>query len=106
MTKYAYQEQIPSLETHFFQRYWWVLLFCLVCYVTYDQVIKKRTKDLAEVEYQIGLLEREKQLVCNEKEDLVLKIHSQSDPAWIELMLMQELGVVPEGHLKVYFTKE
>ncbi len=97
---------IPATESRFFGKYWWVLLFCLVSYVTYDQVMKNRNQDLSEVEYQLSLLEAEKQLVFNEKEDLLLKINSQSDPAWIELMLMQELGVVPEGHLKVHFTNE
>lgn len=93
-------------EVSFFRKYWWVIAFCLLSYITYDQVMKSRGRDLAEVEHQIHLLQGEKQLVMNEKEDLLLKINSQSDPAWIELMLMKELGVVPDGHLKVHFTNE
>ena len=40
-----------------------------------------------------------------EKQQLQLKIASQTDPAWIEMILMRDLGVVPEGYLKVYFKK-
>ena len=37
------------------------------------------------------------------KEDLVLKVQSQADHAWIEQVLMKELGVVPENQIKVHF---
>lgn len=33
----------------------------------------------------------------------MLEINSQSDPAWVELMLMKNLGLVPEGQIKVFF---
>lgn len=96
-----------SIESSgFFRKHWWVLLICFFSYFAYDQVIKQRLAELAEVEHQLSLLEAEKRLAFNEKEDLLLKINSQNDPAWIELMLMQELGVVPEGHIKVHFTNE
>lgn len=39
------------------------------------------------------------------KEDLQLRIASQNDPAWIEMVLIRELGVVPEGFLKVHFKR-
>ena len=47
-----------------------------------------------------------KEFLLEEKEDLKLQINSQKDPAWIELTLMKGLGLVPEGQLKVYFTKD
>jgi hypothetical protein len=37
------------------------------------------------------------------QEKLLLTINSQSDPAWIELVLFRELGLVPEGAAKVWF---
>jgi hypothetical protein len=36
--------------------------------------------------------------------DLEDRIASQNDPGWIEMVLIRELGVVPEGFLKVHFT--
>ncbi|MDE3047241.1 MAG: hypothetical protein KGI83_02705 [Verrucomicrobiota bacterium] len=50
-------------------------------------------------------MENEKAQVLQIKEDLQLRIASQNDPAWIEMVLIRELGVVPEGFLKVHFKK-
>jgi hypothetical protein len=38
-----------------------------------------------------------------ENDDLSMQIASQTDPAWVELVLLREMGVVPEGYLKVHF---
>jgi hypothetical protein len=35
----------------------------------------------------------------------MLAIASQNDPAWIEMVLLREIGVVPAGFLKVHFKK-
>jgi hypothetical protein len=64
-----------------------------------------------EEEYQIlqkrlGDLEVEKKVALENREDLLLQISSQSDPAWIQLMLMKGLGLVPEGQQKVYFKED
>lgn len=37
------------------------------------------------------------------QEYLLRQINSQNDPAWIELVLKKELGLVPEGQQKIYF---
>ena len=50
-------------------------------------------------------MEKEKVAVSQEREDLALQLQSETDPAWIEMLLMKELGVVPEGWTKVHFTK-
>lgn len=82
---------------------WWVILFLLICYIGYDQGMKKRNKDIYALNLKYNNLLIEKGFIKSEAEDLNLKIHSQSDPAWIELVLMKELGVVPEGKIKVHF---
>lgn len=55
----------------------------------------------------------EKQLIAlkdNIKEEenhqiyLKRQIKSQNDPAWIELILKRDLGLVPEGQIKIYFV--
>ena len=48
----------------------------------------------------------EKEIVMQERDELQLQVDSQDDPAWIEMLLKQKLGVVPEGQTKVYFTNE
>lgn len=37
---------------------------------------------------------------------LQVRVHDQQDPQWIELILMQKLGLIPKGYTKVYFEKE
>ena len=51
-------------------------------------------------------LEQQRDLACLEKQELELLIKSYSDPAWLEMVLMKGLGMVPKGQIKVYFKKE
>lgn len=88
-----------------FVRSWWVLLFLLICFIGYDIGSQKRNKAIFDMKCKYNNLIKQKQLVLNKKEDLQLRLQSQSDPAWIEMVLMKELGVVPENKIKVHFKK-
>ena len=55
------------------------------------------------LERRFARLEQRKTDLLAEREELRSQIHSQSDPAWVEMVLMRELGVVPEGWLKIHF---
>lgn len=88
------------------KRSWWVLAFCLAAFSTYLAAVKGQNKQIFEYQSKLGFLKEENQKIALENEDLQLRINSQSDPAWIELILMKELGVVPEGKLKVHFTHQ
>ena len=91
------------LDMNFCKCWWWVMTFCLSASFVYSQSIKKKNSLLSEYHFRLQEMEKEKRFVCLEKEHLQLKIASQSDPAWIEMILMRDLGVVPEGFLKVHF---
>lgn len=41
-----------------------------------------------------------------EQEELMQQINSQSDPLWVQLILMKVLGLVPEGQKKIHFYEE
>ncbi len=86
-------------------RSWWVLAFCSLALVACMQAIKSRNHTLSELNFRLTEMEKEKRLALMEKEELNLRIASQGDPSWIELVLLRELGVVPEGFLKVHFKK-
>jgi hypothetical protein len=60
---------------------------------------------LEELEFRVREGEKEKLLACQERDELALQIASQNDPVWVELVLLRELGVVPEGYIKVHFKK-
>lgn len=81
----------------------WVLLFIAICTVIYVHGITKKNEVIAFLDQNLSHLQMEKEQLIEEKEDLLLQIHSQSDPAWVKLTLMKGLGLVPEGQLKVYF---
>ena len=61
---------------------------------------------LDELKLRLKQMEQEKMLAMEAHDDLLLQIQSQSDPAWIQMVLMKELGVVPDGQRKVYFQNE
>lgn len=58
-----------------------------------------------ELSQSIEQLKQEKEQVTQQRDDLLSQIESQKDPAWIEMVLMQKLGLVPEGQVKVYFKE-
>lgn len=95
-----------KISSKFFEvaiRSWWVILFLLICLVGYDMGIKKRKMAIFEMKCKYDNLITEKTLAISKREDLNLELSSQSDPAWIEMVLMKQLGVVPENQIKVHF---
>jgi hypothetical protein len=85
-------------------RCWWIILFTLFCAVFYEKGRKKIDIEYDKLYTQLTKLEFLKKEKLEHMEDLLLKVNSQSDPDFVELLLMKELGVVPEGHLKIYFS--
>lgn len=85
---------------------WWVLLFIAACCFIYFNSVGKKDEVIASLDLHLDMLKAEKSSLLQEKEDLLLQINSQSDPAWIQLTLMKGLGLVPEGQLKVYFYSD
>lgn len=51
-------------------------------------------------------LSQQRQALLEEQEELRLQIESQNDMEWKKMTLMKEMGVVPEGKIKVYFEKQ
>lgn len=54
---------------------------------------------------QLQELQAAKTKASAEHDALLAQVESQNDIDWIELTLMRELGMVPEGQRKVFFTK-
>lgn len=91
------------LFEQFFKKSWWVILFGLVCYMLLEQGLKVRNQEYAKLQAQYVELEHQKKAMLSLQQKLLLEINSQSDPDWVELVLMKGLGVVPEGQIKVFF---
>ena len=86
-----------------FGKSWWVLVFCLVSAVCYLQAAGSKRALIHDLQTKVTELRVEKDRALKLREELELKIGSNADPAWIELVLLREVGVVPEGYLKVHF---
>jgi hypothetical protein len=81
----------------------WAVFFVAVCALTYFYCTSGKNVVIGSLDHYLSALEVEKAQLLDTREDLLLQIHSQSDPAWVRLTLMKGLGLVPEGQLKVYF---
>lgn len=99
-------KNVKLVNKSFFLRYGWFLVIVFIVVVTYLRADIKKNRQIDDVAKRLDFLKSEKQRVLADRENLLLKLNSQSDPAWVELVLMQELGVVPEGKLKVHFTRD
>lgn len=86
-------------------RSWWVVIFCVSSGLVHVHFLKEKKGALQQLNLRLEEMGKEKWLALQKKEDLQLRIASQNDPAWIEMILMRDLGVVPEGFLKVHFKK-
>lgn len=89
----------------FWKKWWWVLAICTFAACFYLHAIKEKLSSIERMTFRYHSLEKEKIAALHEQEDLKLQIASQNDPAWIEMVLMRDLGLVPDGWLKVHFTK-
>jgi hypothetical protein len=62
--------------------------------------LEKRT-----LQTKLTELERAKNAENELQQALALQVKSQSDPAWVEMVLIRELGLLPEGQRLVLFKK-
>ena len=95
----------PAGISRAFLRNWWIFAFVIFCGTFYMQRGTKRDEALSELSFRLQEMEKEKLLACQKRDDMLLRLHSQNDPAWIEMILMRDLGVVPEGWVKVHFIR-
>lgn len=90
----------------FFFKCWWTILFILFCYGFYLHGMHKKKELFNQLLAKVQILENQLHVVMETREDLLLQIESQTDPAWTEMLIKKQLGMVPSGQTKVYFEKE
>lgn len=84
---------------------WWVLMCLAFSLLFYVRGMHRKDLAFQELKQRLEVLEMNKESALATREDLLLQIKSQNDPAWIEMMLLKGLGMVPEGQVKVYFKQ-
>lgn len=84
----------------------WGSSLCLIFFVAIitERALKRVHDEKISLSAHLSHLKKEKGFAMEKNEKLIKQINSQSDPAWIELVLKKELGLVPEGETKVLFT--
>jgi len=85
---------------------WWFFAVLVFFSIFYFNGMRKKEAVLAELMNRVAQAEAEKAIVLEEQEELKLQLDSQNDPKWIELVLMKNLGMTPEGKRKVCFQNE
>lgn len=76
----------------------------LLCGITYEKGRQTSHQEYQHLDNLRVQLESTKAMALLKRKELRLRLNSQSDLRWIELVLMQGLGLVPEGQTKVYFS--
>lgn len=79
------------------------IIFCIFCY---EMSLKTYNREHQRLGFLLRDLEQEHAIAILKNTNLHLHINSQSDPAWVELTLIKGLGLFPEGHQKVIFTRD
>lgn len=102
------QRDIPCSMLEFLERWifksWWIVIFSLCCFALYERGVGQKSRDFGYLQRHLLELQDEYAHQVKIQEDLHLQINSQSDPDWLELVLMRGLGLVPEKQKKVFFT--
>lgn len=72
-------------------------------YLLYFQSIQKKNVALVELQTKLEKLEQQKVKALSLQDNLQAKLASLYEPEFIKLTLMEKLGVVPDGQIKVHF---
>lgn len=97
---------LQTIRNEFFIKSWWVWVCFIICFALYEQGNYILSREIQELESEIQLSSKKLLIATTRQQELKLQLGSLSDPAWIELELIQNLGVVPDGYTKIYFQNE
>lgn len=82
---------------------WWVIAFILMAWAFYLQAMHKKNCLVRNLEEKVTELQIARAQSLEEKEEKLFRVQSQDNSEWMELVLKERLGVVPEGQVKVVF---
>jgi hypothetical protein len=82
---------------------WWIVVFVIMAAALYAQAIHKKNRLEQKLHEKVEALNHAKREEEERKQELLLRLQSEEDPDWIELVLKEKLGVTGEGELKVVF---
>ena len=96
--------RLNSLCTIFYSaENWLVILFIIACGIVFERAIQSPHEEYHKLHAHRKALNEKKAAALRTQNELKRQVSSQNDPAWVELILMKELGLVPEHQIKVVF---
>lgn len=82
---------------------WWVILFSFLSLGCYGFASQQKSAQAKDLQVALAHLEAKRESSLRELSNLKLRLNSLDDPEWVQMILMRELGVVPEGQVKIVF---
>ena len=76
-------------------------VICFASLIVFERTSARITDERAHFREHLGTLYAKKGQLIKQKQHLLDRLNSLSDPAYVELILKERLGVVPEGEIKV-----
>lgn len=86
-------------------KFWGVVAFTLVAFAVYERASKITYAEIDTFTQQLNHLKARQHVAYLEEQELQDQLNSLNDPAWIEMTLIRELGLVPQHHSKVVLNK-
>jgi hypothetical protein len=85
-------------------RSWWIVAYILMASILYENTQQRRDHLHQQLRRQWEMLKSEKESKLALQKQLNDHLASYNDPKWIELVLMNNLGLVRKGEEKFYFA--
>lgn len=85
------------------QKSWWVFACAIVCFSFYEKSTKPLIMEKMELLKQKATLERKIQQTSSSNYELTILIKHHKDPEIQERLLIQYLGLIPEGYTKICY---
>lgn len=84
---------------------WWLpIFFALAAFAWYEWGDEQYSLLHRQFNSKLHLLQQKKEAHLVLQAALLQQVNSQSDPEWVEMVLIRQLGLLPEGHEKVFFS--
>jgi hypothetical protein len=99
---FFYLKRVPL---PFVKEWGWAFLFLFICIFARGQAASFRQSQYERLVQKVAVLQESKVKRQKLLESTRLKVHSISDPEMIKMLLIQSLGLVKEGQIKVIFDE-
>lgn len=100
-------KKVASFFFHeIFFRSSWVIFYALLALSLYEKEMKSFNSTYDSLAKEYENYQNDLILAKDSNEELKREIGSFFDPNWLELILMKNLGVVPEGYEKIIIIEK